>query len=163
MPQASRRHRLLLPRLLLHQLYGDDDRLRRDPECIFGCAAPVGDRLHLPDRHRLVLFDRHPAGLAAGQGLSERAGGRSLCAARAPPSGAVLPGLRLRRDRRVGVPDAGRAEHLFRRRRVARGARAGTRSEDFKTDVPALAADAMSSRILELAGLRHPQCVECWR
>ena len=31
--------------------------------------------------------------------------------------------------------------------------------EDFKTDVPALAADAMSSRILELAGLRHPQCV----
>ena len=35
--------------------------------------------------------------------------------------------------------------------------------EDFKTDVPALAADAMSSRILELAGLRHPQCVGCWR
>ncbi len=30
--------------------------------------------------------------------------------------------------------------------------------EDFKTDVPALAADARSSRVLELGGLRHPRC-----
>ena len=30
--------------------------------------------------------------------------------------------------------------------------------QDFKTDVPALAADARSSRILELAGLRHAKC-----
>jgi voltage-gated potassium channel len=31
--------------------------------------------------------------------------------------------------------------------------------EDFKTDVPALAADAQAPKVLEMAGLRHPKCL----
>lgn len=31
--------------------------------------------------------------------------------------------------------------------------------EDFKTDAPALAADAQAPKVLEMAGLRHPKCL----
>ena len=107
----------LLRRLLLHELHGDDDRLRRDPVPVHLQPADVGDDLDLPDGHRLGVRDRLAAGAAAGPRLPPGAGAAALQPQGRPAARAVPADRRLRADRRAARPLVRRARPAVRRPR----------------------------------------------
>ena len=147
-----------LRRLLLHELHGLDDRLRRAALPVQRRAAAVGDRLDLPDGDRVGVRHRLAARAVAGPSVPAGAGAAALHAQGVPAARAVPAAS-------SGYGRTGELLGAVRSTRSGGGSwcstptrTASTRSSSaaYHADVPGLVADARDPGHLGVAGIGQP-------